>query len=53
MFTFDIQKNGHNIFCKIAENGLKLEYARKSVFFDQKTSYIYDTHFGPIFMKKA
>ena len=35
------------------ENGLKLEYARKSPFFDRKTSYIYDTHFGPIFMKKA
>ena len=28
------------------KNGLKLEYARKNPFFDRKTSYIYDTHFG-------
>ena len=28
------------------ENGLKLEYARKNPFFDRKTSYIYETHFG-------
>ena len=28
------------------KNGLKLEYARKNPFFDRKTSYIYETHFG-------
>ena len=47
MFTLDIQKNVQNFLNNFPkwpkfENGLKLEYARKSQFFDRKTSYIYD-----------